>query len=256
MNRAVFLFNIYLSFLFCFTPILITIGFVLNLFPKLKAKFFASLQRLFEINSDNSLLESKRKKLFEPLKNLKSRDKNLRDEEAVRVLEFGIGHGSNLAYYPKNTRLIAIDVDPLVEEELLKNLKKCENVVLEKFIATSASDLSMLPFEFVDAVVCTHVFCCVDNQKLVAKEVKRVLVQGGKFYFLEHVGYRNKLYRFIQWLARPLWRLWFNNCRLGYRPKPILQSAGFADVSLDYFLCKEHHFLIRPNVAGIATKLV
>ncbi|RWS24100.1 methyltransferase-like protein 7A, partial [Leptotrombidium deliense] len=240
---------------------------ILTFFPKFKSLFFEKLESLFRIEDlkVNELIESKRKKLLDPLKNLKSRDAKLKQQNAVRILEFGIGCGSNLAHYPPNTRLVAVDTNPLFEEQLLTILKKHENVTLEKFLVTCASNLSEIDDESVDAIVCTHTFCCVDDQLAVAKELKRILVQGGKFYFFEHVGYRwrcgfrgqkEKLYRILQCLVRPLWRVWFNNCRLGYRPRPILLKAGFADVSTEYFECKEQHFIIRPNVIGIATRLL
>ncbi|RWS07987.1 methyltransferase-like protein 7A [Dinothrombium tinctorium] len=199
-------------------------------------------------------LENKRRNLLSDLKNLKSKDPELQKANSIRVLEFGVGPGVNLYCYPPNTRLIAVDINKFFEDIFMNNLKKYENITLEKFLITSARDLREIPSNSIDAVVCTYTFSSVDDQLEVAKEIKRVLAKGGKWYFYEMVGYQNRYYRLLQEALRPIWRIWFNNWRLGYNIRPILEKAGFTDITLDYFELKEVHFLAAPNVCGTAMK--
>jgi len=102
-----------------------------------------------------------------------------------RILEVGIGTGKNLSFYPKGVELVGVDVSAGM-------LKRCQEKVKElglKNVQLRQMDVERLNFpdEHFDAVVSTFVFCTVPNPVRGLKEVHRVLKDGGRTYFLEHM---------------------------------------------------------------------
>ena len=125
------------------------------------------------------------KRVFAPLKQKLFVDLGERLKEVNGdILEIGIGAGENLHYYPQGASIIAVDPNVHVEKLLRENLEKAGGrVLLKKFVAASAEDLSCKPGKFgvednsVAVVVCTLVLCSLtdDQTKKTLKEVKRVL---------------------------------------------------------------------------------
>ena len=91
-----------------------------------------------------------------------------------RVLEIGVGSGSNFKYYPSNTDVICLDPNPHFQS-YLENRNEFENVNLKKFVVGYAEDMSEIPQDSVDAVVCTLVLCSVKDMNSCMKEIMRVL---------------------------------------------------------------------------------
>ncbi|RWS20952.1 methyltransferase-like protein 7A [Leptotrombidium deliense] len=135
-------------------------------------------KKLCSRNADEwKFLEEKRRNLLSGLRDIKSKDPVLRQQNAIRVLEFGVGPGVNLYCYPPNTRLIAVDINRHFYDIFVENVKKHDNVTLEKFYATSVHNMNEIESESIDAVVCTYTLSSVDDQIAVAKEVKRILAK-------------------------------------------------------------------------------
>ncbi|XP_037031616.1 methyltransferase-like protein 7A [Bradysia coprophila] len=104
----------------------------------------------------------------------------------ITILEVGVGPGFNLDYYPKKCRLIALDKNPHFKKVLLQNLHKHPEITLEKFVHERAENMASIPSNSIDVVVTSNVHCSVDNSQKVLKEIRRVLVPGGRYYFFEH----------------------------------------------------------------------
>ncbi|SJM93679.1 Methyltransferase type 11 [Crenothrix polyspora] len=112
------------------------------------------------------------------------REKLWAKTEGYHILEVGVGTGKNFAYYPKNTKVTAIDFSPamLAQAELKKNERGIE------------VDLHLMDIEFLqfadnsfDTVVGSFVFCSVPTPSKGLKELHRVCKPNGKVLLLEHV---------------------------------------------------------------------
>ncbi|RMD46521.1 MAG: class I SAM-dependent methyltransferase, partial [Aquificota bacterium] len=101
-----------------------------------------------------------------------------------KVLEIGVGTGTNLSYYKPETDLTAIEPS---KDMLSFFLKKAKNYPIN--ISVKEGFAENLPFEenSFDSVVSTLVLCSVFSPVKVIEEIKRVLKPGGMFVFIEHV---------------------------------------------------------------------
>ncbi|KAM7288630.1 hypothetical protein ISCGN_028831 [Ixodes scapularis] len=222
-----------------------------------RLKLRAWLSNFAQSRETGAMLEAK-EILFDKMKHVVSRDANLRNLGLIRVLEIGGGAGHNLVFYPKNCHVIAVDSNPFVESYLRKNVAQL-HVLLETFLVRSGDSLADVPTGHVDVVVTTHVLCGVDDVNLALKEIARVLVPGGKFFYVEHMRHDARDWRrYVQLVLDPLWRRVFGGCRLTRDLKSVLETCGhFASVSQ----CKIYStrsetagVLLNPVLVGIATK--
>lgn len=176
-------------------------------------------------------------------------------ELPLRILEIGIGTGANLQFYPKDTRLIAVDMNPSFEAYFHQNRKKYPQVTLERTVLAMAEDMKEVENESVDVVVSTYVLCSVEDIVAVLQEIKRVLVPGGRFVFLEHVAFPTSQWSFtIQWLVAPLWKLYFAGCCPDRDIAKEVESAGFSQVFVNKTEATSLMLFVRPQITGIATK--
>ena len=121
--------------------------------------------------------------------------RNLLRKAKGRVLEIGVGTGVNAKYYRKGINFIGLEPNPSMYKYLRKNTRANG---LKVKIVTGFAEKIPLANNCVDTVVSTHVLCSVNNVDRVLSEIKRVLKHGGKFIFIEHVGAKNRLLRFVQ----------------------------------------------------------
>ena len=105
-----------------------------------------------------------------------------------RVLELGAGTGHNLEHYTDAvTELVLAEPDPNMAKLLRERLDR------EGTAAGHASVIEVpaeeLPFDdgSFDVVVATLVLCTVEDPGRALAEARRVLVEGGRFLYLEHV---------------------------------------------------------------------
>ncbi len=118
---------------------------------------------------------------------------------AGRVLEIGVGTGANIPFYPREARVVGVDLGAGM---LARARRKAARIGAA--VELIEVDIHSLPFgegEF-DYVVGSFVLCSVRNPLAALGEVRRVLHPGGEARFLEHVRPRDELLgRMLELLA-------------------------------------------------------
>lgn len=129
--------------------------------------------------------------------------------QAQKILEVGVGTGKNMAYYPENTQITAIDIsDKMLNRARHRTTKLGLNIQLLQMDAQALE----FPAHSFDVVVSTFVFCSVPDPVLGLQEIKRVLRPGGKAVFLEHMRPKSSFWGKLFDLLNPLVvRLWGAN---------------------------------------------
>jgi ubiquinone/menaquinone biosynthesis C-methylase UbiE len=172
-----------------------------------------------------------------------------------RVLELGAGTGHNLEHYTDAvTELVMLEPDPHMASRLR------ERLAAEGTAAQSPSVIEApaegLPFDDAsfDAVVATLVLCTVDDPQRALAEVRRVLVEGGRFLYLEHVrSSRPRLARWQDRLERP-WGWFAGGCHPNRPTDQSLAGAGFWVDSLERGTLPKAPPLARPLIRGVARR--
>ncbi|XP_037094276.1 methyltransferase-like protein 7A, partial [Pollicipes pollicipes] len=149
----------------------------------------ATLMYFIMKDSLKKFYESPKKEVFASLEELKSADPELQKKNALNILEVGVGSGTNLEYYPADSRLLC--VDPNKEFEIYFR-RECKRKAAHldpdiRFVTERGECMPSVADNSVDVVVTTLVLCCVRHVDQMIREIHRVLVPGGKYYFVEHV---------------------------------------------------------------------
>ena len=92
-----------------------------------------------------------------------------------KIIEVGVGGGSNFELYPENSQLTALDYNDCFKEEFMKNIKNYPNIEFNGYLTGSVEDMHQIEDNYFDAVLITHVFCSVDDVQKGLSEVRRVL---------------------------------------------------------------------------------
>jgi ubiquinone/menaquinone biosynthesis C-methylase UbiE len=103
---------------------------------------------------------------------------------ATNILEVGVGTGKNLPYYPKNSRITAID---LSERMLDRARQKASGLGIELDLCQMDIQKLEFPNNSFDAAVATFVFCSVPASVQGLRELGRVTKPDGDIWLLEHV---------------------------------------------------------------------
>jgi SAM-dependent methyltransferase len=86
-----------------------------------------------------------------------------------------------------------------------------------------------------DTVVCTYTLCSIPDAVQALREMRRVLVPGGKLLFCEHGRAPDVGVRRWQNRLQPLWGSLAGGCQLGRDIPALLLEAGFeADTQSAY----------------------
>lgn len=184
----------------------------------------------------------------------------------VKILEIGIGQGANLPFYPNGTQLYSVEPNPYFELYFKENASEFPGIRVEKFVRGTAEDMSMIEDESIDVVVSTHVLCSVSDVEKSLSEIFRILVPGGKFYYIEHICYGSSfpVKKFIQKMSEPLWQLFSDGCKLTRDPTTIMDNLHLIVPSSKYkLLIDEQNFILvpgvysvmKPHVMGIRSKV-
>jgi SAM-dependent methyltransferase len=115
------------------------------------------------------------------------------------------------------------------------------------------SEVSGLPDESFDTVVCTFVLCSVDDPRALLASIGDVLASDGRLLFLEHVR-GGGLRGLAQRAAAPAWTRVFDGCHPDRDTVGAVRTAGFLITDLDRFPMRFAAPMIVPAVAGAAKR--
>lgn len=116
------------------------------------------------------------------------------------ILDAGVGTGRNFPFYPRDSKVVGIDLSPAM---LARATRRRPSAVAE--VELRQMDVTHLDFpdRFFDAAVATFLFCVLPDELQVAafKEIGRVVKPGGSIRLLEYTRPRG-------WLRRAVTRIW------------------------------------------------
>jgi len=179
------------------------------------------------------------------------RKRSLFGKLSGRVLEIGPGAGANLPLYPERTTLLGIEPNRFMFRYLREESHKSGRIM---HMLNGRAESLCLRDNSVDAVVCTHVLCSVDDPEAALGEILRVLKPGGLFVFLEHVAApRATILRLLQRVLRFTWLYAGDGCRLDRELWRTLETAGFTHLRYEHFRVA-WALPVSPHIAGWARK--
>lgn len=169
-----------------------------------------------------------------------------------RILEIGFGTAANLAFYPPEvSRIEALDPDARLDRYARPRI---EASPIE--VGFHHLDAEHLPFESerFDTVVCTLTLCSIPDPGAALREVRRILVTGGRFLFLEHGLSPDAAVARWQHRLNPLQRAVGGGCNLDRPTVALLEAAGLQVPQLrQYYLRGAPRFLGYMS-EGVALK--
>jgi ubiquinone/menaquinone biosynthesis C-methylase UbiE len=172
-----------------------------------------------------------------------------------RTLEIGAGTGHNLPHYTDAvTELVLAEPDPHMAARLRERLTAERPAAANAQVITAPAE--DLPFDdgSFDTVVSTLVFCTVVDPPKAIAEARRVLVEGGRLLFLEHV--RAESPRLAWWqdrLEKP-WGWFAGACHPNRPTGDTLADAGLWIEQLDRERFPKAPRILRPMIRGVAVR--
>jgi ubiquinone/menaquinone biosynthesis C-methylase UbiE len=118
-----------------------------------------------------------------------------------RALEVGVGTGKNLAYYPADVQITAIDLSPQMLARARQKAKKMHFRI--NFQEMDVQHLEFPDHAF-DTVFATFVFCSVPDPVTGLREMRRVCKPDGRLLLIEHMRPGNPVLGFFFDALNPL----------------------------------------------------
>lgn len=175
-----------------------------------------------------------------------------------RVLELGVGTGSNLEFYPRDvTDVIGIDPHDAVLERAEGTVLRLERGGLDYRIRLERADAARLPHDDAsfDTVVAFLTLCTVPDFEAAAREAHRVLKPEGRLLVMEHVRADDGsvLARVQRWL-NPVWNRVAVGCHLDRDTAAALKDAGFDVGTLERYRDDAFFPPTAPRIRGVLEK--
>lgn len=170
------------------------------------------------------------------------------------VLEAGPGTGVNLPFFDSSVKWIGVEPNPHMRQRLSARAR--ELGIEPEFRSFGPHGLEVADAS-VDAVVTTLVQCSVPDPEAFVREVRRVLVPGGRFVFIEHVAApRGTPLRLLQNLVQPVTSFMADGCCPNRELADVIRAGGFSSVEVEAFDVPPEVLpkVASPHIAGVATK--
>ena len=149
-----------------------------------------------------------------------------------KVLEIGIGPGSNLKHYD-NTKVTSIlGIDPSKELNQIAKKRAEKNNLHIEFLIESASNLSA-ESKSIDTVVSTYALCSIPEPEKTLQEIKRVLKDDGIFIFSEHGLSPDKSVSFVQNITDSFYPKIAGGCHTNRHIENLIYDNGFEFIELN-----------------------
>jgi ubiquinone/menaquinone biosynthesis C-methylase UbiE len=174
-----------------------------------------------------------------------------------RVLEIGPGTGENFRYLsPEARSYLAVDRSISFTQIAFK---KSRHFVERVPITVLQGEAEELPFRSgsFDTVICFLVLCSVKDLNRSLAEIHRVLNDGGRLVFFEHVLSSDTTIARLQYFISPLWKIIGCGCRLDRNTASEINKAGFDFIRiLKYRSARMGPRFTSEVIEGAAVKIV
>ncbi len=174
-----------------------------------------------------------------------------------RVLELGVGTGSNLAYYPATvTEVVGIDPHDAVLERAEEEARRLDRDGRPYRVRLHRADAERLPYDDTsfDTVVAFLTLCTIPDYRAAAREAFRVLRPDGALLVMEHVRAPDGS-RLARWQRRidPVWTRLAVGCHLDRDTGAALRAAGF-EGPLERYRDDTYFPPVSPRIRGVLGK--
>jgi SAM-dependent methyltransferase len=166
------------------------------------------------------------------------------------VVEIGPGVGANLRYLPDGATLVAVEPNRYMYPQLAWAAHR-QGITLD--LRRKMADRTGLPDQSVESVISSLVLCTVPDPVAVLAEIRRILVPGGTFRFVEHVvAERGSVTRAAQRVFRRPWAWTFEGCSCERDLEHDIRAAGFASVDIERYRIHTPFVPFNTHIAGTA----
>jgi SAM-dependent methyltransferase len=168
-----------------------------------------------------------------------------------RLLLIGLGPGTDLKFLPAAVTSVAA-VEPVAAfRRMAARLAQRHGVAAD--IVDGTGESIPFPDNSFDSVHTGLVLCSVDDVAATLREIRRVLVPGGRLVVLEHVRGEGAVGRLQDLVAGP-WSWFAAGCHPNRRTVGAITAAGFDTAGLATIRTPVP-FPCKPHLQGVATAL-
>ena len=152
------------------------------------------------------------------------------------VVEVGFGTGLNAPYYPSDvTTVYAVEPSRVCMQIAERRISRSRVPVESAGLTGEKLDL---PSESFDGVLSTWTLCTIPDWEAALQEIRRVLMAGGRFHFVEHGHSPDPKIARWQRSIEPVWKGPAGGCHLTRRIDEAIERAGFRIEHLDSYYTK------------------
>lgn len=163
-------------------------------------------------------------------KHLRKRRSRLLSDLSGKVLEVGVGTGTNFEHYSEDTAVIGIEPSPYMIPRAHKKREVLlfpDRITLLEIGCGYPEMAKLFEKESLDAVVCTLVLCTVPEPTRALEEFMKWLKPGGKLVILEHIRSNHTGRAKLQDVINPVWKRMADGCNLNRATDRLIADSGF-----------------------------